>query len=283
LMHIYLLFSLHLRSQQMSRNERYCIKCFLYAAMKIIALPKTLVFFLISNCSFPISRLCVYFYLIVVGILSDVIVFLLTKKKYDARGRSLSRNLYKALRTGLNEYFLADEFDAISMKSLHPITANTMDRYNWIRTFEALENTLIATISRLLNQPTAVEISSSSTTKSSRFNPLNTVSSLYARVRPTNPNPSPNLNPLGNTKNDSKQKEKSQTSKMIRFAKIGAVGLGVGAVLAVTGGLAAPAICGALLVMGTTGAGSHFSYSTNFKVSDSMMYAAAWLSRLYCS
>ena len=60
------------------------------------------------------------------GILSDVIVFLLTKKKYDARGRSLSRNLYKALRTGLNEYFLADEFDAISMKSLHPITANVL-------------------------------------------------------------------------------------------------------------------------------------------------------------
>lgn len=196
-----------------------------------------------------------------VGILSDVIVFLLTKKKYDARGRSLTRNLYKALKTGLNEYFLADEFDAIGMKSVHPVT--TVDNHNWKRTFEALEGTLITTISRLINQATAAGTSSSSSSTSSSFNPLNTVSSLYARVRPNNTNPNPNINPkitLGAAKSDSKQKEKSQTSQMIRFAKIGAVGLGVGAVLAVTGGLAAPAICGALLIMGTTGAGS-YSYS----------------------
>jgi len=37
-----------------------------------------------------------------------------------------------------------------------------------------------------------------------------------------------------------------------RYAKIGAVALGAGAVMAVTGGLAAPAVAGALLVMGSS-------------------------------
>lgn len=46
-----------------------------------------------------------------------------------------------------------------------------------------------------------------------------------------------------------------------RYAKIGAVSLGAGAVLAVTGGLAAPALAGALLVMGGTSAAAAVSVS----------------------
>lgn len=49
-------------------------------------------------------------------------------------------------------------------------------------------------------------------------------------------------------------KKKDTTKKMIRYAKIGTVALGAGAVLAVTGGLAAPAIAGALLIMGSSSA-----------------------------
>ncbi len=47
-------------------------------------------------------------------------------------------------------------------------------------------------------------------------------------------------------------KEKSKNSKMIRYAKIGAVAVGAGAALALTGGLAAPAIAGAFLIMGSS-------------------------------
>lgn len=46
------------------------------------------------------------------------------------------------------------------------------------------------------------------------------------------------------------KKKDDRRSNMLRYAKIGAVGLGAGAALALTGGLAAPAIAGALLVMG---------------------------------
>jgi hypothetical protein len=54
-------------------------------------------------------------------------------------------------------------------------------------------------------------------------------------------------------------KKKDPTKKMIRYAKIGTVALGAGAVLAVTGGLAAPAIAGALVVMGSTSAAAMVS------------------------
>lgn len=48
------------------------------------------------------------------------------------------------------------------------------------------------------------------------------------------------------------QHAKTKGSSKYRYAKIGAVALGAGAVLAVTGGLAAPAIAGALLLMGSS-------------------------------
>lgn len=48
------------------------------------------------------------------------------------------------------------------------------------------------------------------------------------------------------------QHSKTKGSSKYRYAKIGAVALGAGAVLAVTGGLAAPAIAGALLLMGSS-------------------------------
>lgn len=50
------------------------------------------------------------------------------------------------------------------------------------------------------------------------------------------------------------ENRKSKRSKYIRYAKIGVVSLGAGAVIAVTGGLAAPAIAAALVVMGSTSA-----------------------------
>eukprot|EP01038_Epipyxis_sp_PR26KG_P014831 gene14831-19925_t len=57
-------------------------------------------------------------------------------------------------------------------------------------------------------------------------------------------------------------KNRDARSKMIRYAKIGLVGVGAGALLAVSGGLAAPAIAGALVVMGTTSAASLVSVGT---------------------
>eukprot|EP01039_Chlorochromonas_danica_P008478 gene8478-9344_t len=59
-----------------------------------------------------------------------------------------------------------------------------------------------------------------------------------------------------------RKKVLTQREKMIRYAKIGAVSLGAGAVLAVTGGLAAPALAGALLVMGGTSAAAAVSVTT---------------------
>lgn len=52
----------------------------------------------------------------------------------------------------------------------------------------------------------------------------------------------------------SSHKKLNNNNSLMRYAKIGVVSLGAGAVLAVTGGLAAPAIAGALLVMGTSSA-----------------------------
>lgn len=45
---------------------------------------------------------------------------------------------------------------------------------------------------------------------------------------------------------------KDKKSKYMRYAKIGVAAVGAGAVLALTGGLAAPAIAGAMLVMGSS-------------------------------
>lgn len=46
--------------------------------------------------------------------------------------------------------------------------------------------------------------------------------------------------------------QKDKVNKYLRYAKIGAAALGGGALLAVTGGLAAPAISVGLAAMGTT-------------------------------
>ena len=157
-------------------------------------------------------------------------IFLLVRKKYDGRGRTLCRNLYKTFKMGLNSYILADEYKESKV--------TFGEAYNWKRTFEAFESCTISTISRIISSNEA-----SSASQSSRFNPLSSVSSLY------------NSSGLTKPKEPSQKPEKSSSSQMLRYAKIGAVGLGVGAVLAVTGGLAAPGIAGALFLMGTTGAG----------------------------
>lgn len=52
----------------------------------------------------------------------------------------------------------------------------------------------------------------------------------------------------------SRAEANNKQNKYVRYAKIGAAGLGAGALLAVTGGLAAPAIAAGLVVLGTTGA-----------------------------
>lgn len=58
------------------------------------------------------------------------------------------------------------------------------------------------------------------------------------------------------------QSKKTRKQKYIRYAKIGVASLGAGALLAVTGGLAAPAIAGALLVMGSASAAAAISVGT---------------------
>jgi hypothetical protein len=58
------------------------------------------------------------------------------------------------------------------------------------------------------------------------------------------------------------EKIKKRRAKYIRYAKIGVVTLGAGAVVAVTGGLAAPAIAAALVVMGTTSAAAAAATAT---------------------
>jgi hypothetical protein len=58
------------------------------------------------------------------------------------------------------------------------------------------------------------------------------------------------------------EKVKKRRAKYFRYAKIGVVTLGAGAVVAVTGGLAAPAIAAALVVMGTTSAAAAAATAT---------------------
>lgn len=58
------------------------------------------------------------------------------------------------------------------------------------------------------------------------------------------------------------EKIKKRRAKYMRYAKIGVVTLGAGAVVAVTGGLAAPAIAAALVVMGTTSAAAAAATAT---------------------
>jgi hypothetical protein len=63
------------------------------------------------------------------------------------------------------------------------------------------------------------------------------------------------LNRLTANKNNKK-------SQLTRYAKIGLMGISAGAALAVTGGLAAPAIGAALLVMGSTSAAAAVSFTS---------------------
>ena len=54
----------------------------------------------------------------------------------------------------------------------------------------------------------------------------------------------------------------STSDRMKKYMKIGAVGLGAGAIIAVTGGLAAPAVAAALMVIGGTAAGAAAGFAT---------------------
>lgn len=110
-------------------------------------------------------------------------------------------------------------------------TRTHLAAYNWTSTFERLERTLMNAISRYLKHAAARKTSQSPSTSSNLFGP-----------NFMNPGSSP-------------AEKGRKSSSIVRYAKIGAVGLGVGAVLAVTGGMAAPAIAGAMLLMGTTSAG----------------------------
>lgn len=60
-------------------------------------------------------------------------------------------------------------------------------------------------------------------------------------------------------KNESKD---DGNAKLIRYAKIGAVSIGAGAVLALTGGLAAPALAAAFVTMGSASAAAAVSVTT---------------------
>jgi hypothetical protein len=95
--------------------------------------------------------------------------------------------------------------------------------------------------------------------------------SLFARCQKNSENLDGNGN--GNSSDPSEseadkavrvQQEKNQrrNKKLLRYAKIGAASLGAGAILAVTGGLAAPALAGALVLMGTTTIAATVSLST---------------------
>jgi hypothetical protein len=54
----------------------------------------------------------------------------------------------------------------------------------------------------------------------------------------------------------------SNSGRLKKYMKIGAVGLGAGAIIAVTGGLAAPAVAAALMVIGGTAAGAAAGFAT---------------------
>jgi hypothetical protein len=63
-------------------------------------------------------------------------------------------------------------------------------------------------------------------------------------------------------KNETKEYDMYSNAKMIRYAKIGGVAVGAGAVLALTGGLAAPALAAAFLAMGSASAAAAVSVTT---------------------
>ena len=75
------------------------------------------------------------------------------------------------------------------------------------------------------------------------------------------------LNSLSNSSkaanaNDALTEEQKRNKRYKRYLKIGAASVGAGALLAVTGGLAAPAIAGALVVMGTSTLAATVSVTT---------------------
>ena len=145
-------------------------------------------------------------------------VFLFRKQKYDGRGRTLSRNLYLTLRLGLREYMFGDEGYHSSI-----VAIQGSQPFKWATTFEMFECCIINTISRSVhkknNQP-----EKSTYRKFGSFISSNLSSSA--------PNPSM----FGqDVRQAQQQKNKNKSSTIVRIAKIGAVGIGVGAVLAVTG------------------------------------------------